>query len=297
MSSTGGSGLARLLAPVDVSNRDSVSVEITRKLLDYLLSGHVQPGERLPPERKLAEALGVGRSVVREALKSLTLLGLMEVRRGDGTYLKRADAPLLPPSIEWGLVLSSRDAQDLVELRAQLEVTVAGLAAERRDGATIEELRRLLVRMLLLRSEADSFLVAQSAFDALVASAAQNEILAGILSTVRSLLQGRMTRAGHLSLDLQASLDDHALLLDALARQDAEAARVSAARYASREDSRLQGASGEVPGLSSARPVGHRTGSSGVVPRPREREDAVGDADADGSAVPARRRLSAGGWR
>jgi GntR family transcriptional repressor for pyruvate dehydrogenase complex len=91
-----------ILEPLDRSTQEGTSIEISRQLLDYLLSGRVQPGARLPPERKLAEALGVGRSVVREALKSLTLLGLLEVRLGDGTYVKRSDAEILPQSIEWG---------------------------------------------------------------------------------------------------------------------------------------------------------------------------------------------------
>ena len=239
MDSRGGASLARLLAPVDHSNRDSVSVEITRKLLDYLLSGHVHPGERIPPERTLAQVLGVGRSVVREALKSLTLLGLVEVRRGDGTYLKRADTPLLLPSIEWGLVLSSRDVEDLVELREQLEMTLAELAAQRRDAETIEELRNLHSRML---AQADAKRLAETvaAFDALVAVAAQNIVLAGILSTVRSLLHGRMSRAGQPMLDSDA-LEDRSRLMDALERQDAEAARASAERQVKRLADRLGG--------------------------------------------------------
>ena len=79
-------------------------MEIARRLLDYFLSGEVEPGERIPSERRLAESLGVGRSLVREALKSLHLLGLLEVRQGDGTYLKRTDSELLPQVIEWGLL-------------------------------------------------------------------------------------------------------------------------------------------------------------------------------------------------
>ena len=244
MTSPAGAGLARLLAPVDLSSRDSVSVEITRKLLDYLLSGHIHPGERLPPERTLAQALGVGRSIVREALKSLTLLGLVEVRRGDGTYLKEADTPLLSPSIEWGLVLSSRDVEDLGELRAQLAVTVAGLAAERRDAATMDDLRHLHSRMVLTIGNADRFLTLQAAFDARVAAAAANEVLAGVHSTVRSLLRGRMTRAGLPSLHLEAICEEYRVLLDALAHQDADSARAAAARHEGGAADRLRGRSG-----------------------------------------------------
>ena len=80
----------------------------------------------MPSERKLAEALGVGRSIVRQALKSLTVLGLLDVRQGDGTYLRRTDSPFLPVAIEWGLLLGVKRATDLVEARHYLEVVIAG---------------------------------------------------------------------------------------------------------------------------------------------------------------------------
>ena len=143
----GGAMTGGLLQPLDLSQREGTTISISRQLLDYLLSGRVQPGDRLPPERKLAEALGVGRSVVREALKSLTLLGLLEVRLGDGTYVKRVDADILPESIEWGLVLGAGHVPDLLEARRHLDVILAGLAAVRRDERDMADLRALHAAM------------------------------------------------------------------------------------------------------------------------------------------------------
>ena len=115
-----------------------------RLLLDYLLAGNVSPGTRLPSERQLAEELGVGRSVVREALKSLGLLGLVEVRQGDGTYLRRVESELLPRVIEWGLLLGERRTADLIEARQHLEVVTAQLAAARRDDDDVAALAAAL---------------------------------------------------------------------------------------------------------------------------------------------------------
>lgn len=70
--------------------------EIIKQLLDFLLSGGVAPGSRIPSERQLAEGLGVGRMMIREAVKSLSLLGLLEQRVGDGTYLSRSSSDLPP---------------------------------------------------------------------------------------------------------------------------------------------------------------------------------------------------------
>ena len=66
------------------------------------------PGDRIPSERELSRTLGVGRSSVRDALKPLTLLGIIDVRQGDGTYLRATESELLPKAIEWGLLLGEQ---------------------------------------------------------------------------------------------------------------------------------------------------------------------------------------------
>src|SRR5262245_42940364 len=121
--------------------------EIARRLVDYLLSGGIEPGARIPSERQLAEAFGVGRSAVREAIAALTLIGLIEVRHGDGTYLKRPESPLLPQVVEWGLLLGEQRTADLVEARQKIEVIIAGLAAMRRTDDDLTDLAGSLRRM------------------------------------------------------------------------------------------------------------------------------------------------------
>src|SRR3954471_23898409 len=112
-------------------NRNSVVSDVVSQLLNYLVSERIGPGDKLPSERALSEYLGLGRSSVREAVKSLHLLGLLDVRQGDGTYLRGTESAVLPQILEWGLVLSRPDIQNLIETRHQLEVFVARRAAER----------------------------------------------------------------------------------------------------------------------------------------------------------------------
>ena len=247
--------MARLLEPIDLSNRESMSIEISRKLLDYLLSGRVQPGQRLPPERKLAEALGVGRSVVREALKSLTLLGLLEVRLGDGTYVKRTDAEFLPQSIEWGLVLGARHVLDLIEARRYLEEIIAGLAAERRDEQTIAELRRLLADMERSAGDPERFVAIESAFHLRLADAAGNEVVYGIMATIRSLLGVWQARVAQFTGDARPSLDEHRLVLEAVGRGDPAAAREAMAAHMEHTTRRLEETLGGDEAVQ-AKPVG-----------------------------------------
>lgn len=211
------------LEPVDRS-RDTISAEIARRLLAYLLSGKIAPGERIPSERKLSESLGVGRSVVREALKSLAVLGLIEVRQGDGTYLKRTDSELLPQAIEWGLLLGAKRITDLVEARHYLEVLLAGLAAERRDEANLVNMRRDVAAMKRSKSAGD-FVEADIAFHYEVAAAAGNESLLQVMKSIRTLLQVWITRVMQAPGSPRPTYAEHAAVLDAIEQGDVRRAR------------------------------------------------------------------------
>lgn len=210
------------LESLGVKRPEAVATEISRKLLDYLLAGNVQPGERLPSERKLAEALGVGRSVIREALKPLALLGLVEVRQGDGTYLKSLESDLLPHAVDWGLLLGSRRTLDLVEARRHIEVVLARLAAERRTEEDLETLRSALRRMKAT-DDPESFASADVDFHLTIARSARNESLYRIISSVRSLLRAWMTRVST-SAGLIASASMHDPIYEAIEASDPEAA-------------------------------------------------------------------------
>jgi GntR family transcriptional regulator, transcriptional repressor for pyruvate dehydrogenase complex len=227
------------LERIDLGRRETVAAEITRRLLSYLLAGSIKPGERIPSERKLAEALGVGRSVVREALKSLTLLGLVDVRQGNGTFLKRTGSDLLPEAIEWGLLLGVKRSIDLVEARQYIEEIVAALAAERRTEANLESLRELVRRM---RSglDADDYLAADVAFHLGVAEAAGNLALIQIMSSIRSLLHAWVRRAVNAERDIHPSADEHLAILDAIERRDPQAAREAMAVHMARATTRLR---------------------------------------------------------
>ena len=210
---------------VDPIRRETMSAEIARRLVDYLLSGAVAPGSRLPSERQLAEAFGVGRSAVREALAALSLIGLIEIRHGDGTYLKRADSPLLPQVVEWGLLLGEQHTIDLIEARQRIEVVVAGLAAERRTDADLAALEACLARMAsqVAAGNHAAFVDADVEFHLVLAEAARNSALRDVLASIQSLLRawiGRVIAEGH----EQSSYEEHVPIFGAVRAQDPVAA-------------------------------------------------------------------------
>lgn len=232
----------QLPATLRVKPREGPLAEITRKLLDYLLSGEVAPGTKIPSERQLADALGVGRGSVREAIKSLSLLGLLDVRQGDGTYLSRSGSDLLPRVIEWGLLLEEPKIMDLLEARTHLEVIVAGLAAGRADDAGVATLRERLEAMRTAGDDIDAYVEADIAFHLQIAEISGNDVFAGVLMSLRSLLRVWADRVLHHADETRTSLAMHEPIADAIAAHDPEAAREAMRAHMERANRRLRDA-------------------------------------------------------
>lgn len=225
--------------PVNLRAREPISSEITRRLVEYLVSGEIQPGERLPSERRFAESLGVGRSHVRQAMKSLAVLGLIDVRQGDGTYLKRTDSPLLPLAIEWGMLLGAKRTRDLIEARHQLEVLLAGLAAERRTEEQVVEMHRLLA--VMERSPGtDEFVDADVALHLQVTQAAGNQSMLQIMRGIRTLLEVWVYRVAHTPGTAPVTWAEHAAVVHAIERRDPAAARAAMEEHMAGALERLQ---------------------------------------------------------
>jgi GntR family transcriptional repressor for pyruvate dehydrogenase complex len=228
------------LTPISPVRAEGLPQEIAKLLLNSLLSGAFAPGTRLPSERQLAQQLGVARSAVREALKSLGLLGLIEVRQGDGTYVRRPDSQLLPRIIEWGLLLGERRTADLVEMRQHLEVAVAGMAAARRDADDVAELRAALGAMSDAEGDPAAFVAADVAFHGLLARAARNEAMRDVLRGVQSLLEVWIRRVIVSSGAGGPSYDEHVAVFDAVAAGNSDDAAAAMRAHMSGAAERLR---------------------------------------------------------
>ena len=228
------------LARVDRIRREPLATEIARRLVEFFLSGELAPGDQIPSERQLAEAFGVGRSAMREALKALTLLGLLDVRHGDGTYLRRADATLLPNVIEWGLLLGEQRTMDLVEARRKIEAIIAGLAAERRGPQDIDDLRRLLERMADRNGDRAGFVDADVAFHLRLAETARNTALREILSSIQALLRAWIGRVIAAAESTEVSYREHVPIVDAVERGDPAAAAATMEAHMTSASERLR---------------------------------------------------------
>lgn len=227
------------LAQIAPIKREPVATQVARKLVEYLLSGAVEPGTRMPSERQLAEAFGVGRSAMREAIKALSLIGLVEVRQGDGTYLRKADSALLPEVIEWGLLLGERRTMDLVEARQEIEIVIAGLAARRRTAQDIEDLTRLLQRMEEA-TDPSTFVEIDVQFHMRLAEASGNLVLRDIHSSVQALLRTWIKRVLNAPGSREPSYLEHVPILEAIVAGDPDAAQHAMEAHMSSAAGRLR---------------------------------------------------------
>ena len=194
-----------------------------------IASGEWEVGAKLPGETTLAAELGVGRSTVREAVRMLAGLGMVESRQGAGVFLRRSS-----PRQDWDRVLRTEEIRHVVEVRHTVEIEAARLAASRRDEADVAALRRALdARSAASGAGAAAFVDADIALHRTVVVAAHNPVLTELFETFVPRLREAMldlTAALDLSAGNEPDADAHRRLVEAVADGDAEeAVRVSTA--------------------------------------------------------------------
>lgn len=215
------------------------SADVARRVIAELVRAGYVAGDRLPSERQLAAELGVGRSVVREALRSLSLLGVLELRRGDGTYLAAVPGESVHRATELGRLMGPRRIRDLTTVSADLEAVMAALAAERRTDATLRQLdanQRELGRSL---DRPQVLISLHRDFHALVWAAGANQVLTQVLGGICSLLDHSFGRAVEAETDRAWIARDHAIVLEAIRYRDRVNARAAMAVHMNTVSGRL----------------------------------------------------------
>jgi len=198
--------------------------EVVKQLIALLTVGDLVPGSRLPPERQLAEQLGVGRSAVREALAALEILGIVSVRPGSGTYLRDTTSELLPTTLSWGMMLNAARTRELIEVRSGLEIQAATYAAQRVDDEAVEALRGFVDTMRDSLDDLDAFLQADLRFHLQIAVSADNVVLRDLLQSTRSLLRLWVERGLSERSQAEVAYREHLAVFEAISRRDPDAA-------------------------------------------------------------------------
>jgi len=122
----------------------SVVNAVMQRLISSILCGDLKPGDKMPSEPELVEKLGVGRNSVREASKMLNAMGILEVRRGLGTFVSSEVSPLVMHPLMFNLVLQQKSGHDLYELRYMFECMVMYLVMDKAEPGDLENLKQQL---------------------------------------------------------------------------------------------------------------------------------------------------------
>ena len=203
----------------------SVKDQTLEQLKNYILSGVVPLGERLPSERALADALGVGRYSVREALKVLEAVGLVESRVGEGTFLTTNTGASFGRILGLSLATWGGTIIELQDARKMIETAAARAAAERATDSQIERIRAELDAMRANMDRVQTYLKADFNFHRRIGEASQNAIISRFVSNLIDLLEEALKEAHSDSLPAQAEGGGtHQAIFDAIARGDAKAA-------------------------------------------------------------------------
>jgi GntR family transcriptional repressor for pyruvate dehydrogenase complex len=204
---------------------EAPSDKIIRQIRALITSGQLNPGDRLPPERKLAEKFGVGRSVVRDAIRKLEFYGIVKTQPQSGTVIAGMGIVALEGLITDVLNIEETDFHSLVETRVLLEVNAAGRAAERRTADDIISLTKALEayekKVILGESAVEEDLM----FHLKVAEASGNKVLKSLMLIITPDIVKNFTKLNVCSDDrADKTVQEHRSILNFIINQESKSA-------------------------------------------------------------------------
>lgn len=195
--------------------------EIVRQVKAMIAEGRLKSGDRLPPERDLAEKFVVSRTSVREALRALESMGLVEIRAGEGAFVRQVSVDALIEPLALAL-LSEREAiVELFEARRLVEPPLAALAAQRATPDEVQDMERILEAQGKEVAAGRTGLEQDAAFHAAIGAAAHNRAITRIANAIMDLLRQSREEALGTPGRPTRSHDDHRRLLAAIRAHDA----------------------------------------------------------------------------
>jgi DNA-binding FadR family transcriptional regulator len=212
---------ARLITPI---KKTRIAEEVADRIRVLMLDGTFPPGEPLPSERHLAERFGVSRGSIRDALRTLETIGLLETRHGQGTFPHELSVDRLVAPLASVMAYRSDLQDELLDVRRMFEPAVARAAALRATDEDLADLQRILdVQRQKLKSS-QSAIAEDTAFHAILARATRNRVVMSIMATLNDLLVESRTQSLQQKGRPARSIDGHESVVAALRRKDPEGA-------------------------------------------------------------------------
>jgi GntR family transcriptional repressor for pyruvate dehydrogenase complex len=204
--------------------RTKIYSEVASQLQRLIADGRVKPGDRLPPERELAEIFGVSRTSVRDAIRVLEMQGLVEPRQGEGTLVRQYPVDGVITTLADALAASKDFTADLFDMRRILEPPLARIAALRATSEDIVALEEIL-NAQAARVRADEVAIAEdTAFHYRLAQVSKNQVIPKVMDVIMDLLAESRARSLQGAKRAEKSLEGHRQILEAIKRRDGEEA-------------------------------------------------------------------------
>ena len=230
-----------------VHDNRALSEKIIAQISDALVAGELKPGDRLPPERELAEQFGVSRTVIRDAVKTLAGRGILHVKHGAGIFVTTSEENAIGRlgALSDILPLQGVRLRDLFEIRKVLEAEGAEWAARRRNDYHLKRLRGILEDAHRNSENLEVLSERDAQFHVAIAEASQNLVLVRVVLTLLDLLA--QSRRESLSIPGRAklSLKDHERIVEEIEAQRHEGARETMLEHLTSVESAVLAESGE----------------------------------------------------
>ncbi|WP_423407726.1 FadR/GntR family transcriptional regulator [Heyndrickxia sp. MSNUG] len=204
--------------------------EVAEAIHGMIRSGQLKPGDKLDSVQQLAENFQVGRSAIREALTALRAMGLIEIRQGEGTYVREFETSQISFPLSTAILMNPEDTAHLLEVRKILEAGTVFSAAEKRTDIQLKAMEDALEEMKRANGNEELGEKADLQFHLAIAESSQNPLLISLMNHVSGLMGETMKETRRLWLYSKQTTtdrlhDEHYAIYQAIKEQDAETAR------------------------------------------------------------------------
>jgi len=207
--------------------KSTVPASLSRQVRQFILDRRLSPGDRLPSQRELAGQLGVGVPAVREALKNLEAIGLLDIRHGKHTVVKQLDMEALLDSVSPVLQLTEAEVVHLLEFKGIVETRCAFLAARRVSPENLERMRQYLDLMEQTQRDDRRFAEADYLFHLTIVQAAGNPVMNRVMKVIERMLARAIEKAAGLHEWRRRALKMHEQIYRAILNRQGRAASLA----------------------------------------------------------------------
>ncbi len=214
---------------VNTKKKETISQLLNRLTMYFaerIFEGELKKGSRIESERMLAERMNVGRAVIREALKALDVLGLIDIRPGQGTFISSEEANFFIIPLSWSLFLNGSQVEEIIVVRNQLEVKAAELAASCTDEVLLHQLSDISHQISKAYFEQDykTFTEKDLEFHMCIAKCSQNKVVESMVQTIGNLMR-QISGSGMVNSDqLKSVYEEHHKIYGLILAKDSQGA-------------------------------------------------------------------------